>query len=125
MLFRSDETEAPIAAEITRFLREPNKPIILALSRPDPRKNIETLLAAYGESPPLQKLANLVVVAGNRDDIEEMDEGAQEVLKSLLLLIDHYDLYGRVAIPKHHSWQDVPLLYRLAAASQACSSTRR
>ncbi len=114
---QGDESDAPITAEIQRFLREPHKPIILALSRPDPRKNIETLLAAYGESPPLQKLANLVVVAGNRDDIEEMDEGAQEVLKSLLLLIDHYDLYGHVAIPKHHSWQDVPLLYRLAAAS--------
>ncbi len=115
---QGDEFGAPIAAEINRFLRQPNKPIILSLSRPDPRKNIETLLVAYGESSTLQEMANLVVVAGNRDDIEEMEEGAQEVLKSLLLTIDHYDLYGRVAIPKHHSWQDVPLLYRLAAASR-------
>ncbi len=114
---QGNEAESHIAAEVRRFLREPDKPFILALSRPDPRKNIATLLSAYGESRPLQELANLVVVAGNRDDIEEMDEGAQEVLKSLLLAIDQYDLYGRVAIPKHHSWQDVPLLYRLAAAS--------
>jgi len=114
---QGDEAEAWIAAEVQRFLRQPQKPIILALSRPDPRKNIETLLTAYGESSQLQAMANLVVVAGNRDDIEELDEGAQEVLKSLLLTIDQYDLYGRVAIPKHHSWKDVPELYRLAAAS--------
>jgi sucrose-phosphate synthase len=114
---QGNEADTPIAAEVRRFLRQPDKPIILALSRPDPRKNIETLLVAYGESRRLQDMANLVVVAGNRDDIEDMDEGAQEVLKSVLLTIDLYDLYGCVAIPKHHSWQDVPLLYRLAAAS--------
>ncbi len=34
----------------TRFLRQPDKPMILALSRPDERKNITTLLEAYGES---------------------------------------------------------------------------
>jgi len=114
---QGNEVETPIATEVNRFLRQPHKPIVLALSRPDPRKNIETLLMAYGESESLQSMANLVVVAGNRDDIEDMDEGAQEVLKSLLLTIDRYDLYGRVAMPKHHSWQDVPLLYRLAASS--------
>ena len=114
---QGNEAGSPIATEVNRFLRQADKPVVLALSRPDPRKNIETLLTAYGESETLQSLANLVVVAGNRDDIEEMDEGAQEVLKSLLLLIDRYDLYGRVALPKHHSWQDVPLLYRLAASS--------
>ena len=114
---QDDEADTAIADEVRRFLRYPHKPVILALSRPDPRKNIETLLVAYGESRQLQTMANLVVVAGTRDDIEDMDEGAQEVLKSLLLAIDHYDLYGHIAIPKHHSWQDVPLLYRLAAAS--------
>jgi len=114
---QGNEADSTIAAQVRRFLRQPDKPLILALSRPDPRKNIETLLRAYGESTALQALANLVVVAGNRDDIEEMDEGAQEVLKSLLLLIDTYDLYGHVALPKHHRWQDVPTLYRLATAS--------
>jgi len=114
---QGSETDTPIAAEVRRFLSQPDKPVILTLSRPDPRKNIETLLVAYGESRQLQTMANLVVVAGNRDDIEDMDEGAQEVLKSLLLAIDRYDLYGHVAIPKHHSWQDVPLLYHLAATS--------
>ena len=111
------ERSAPIAAEVARFLADPGKPMILALSRPDERKNIATLVRAYGESEELKALANLVVVAGNRDDIRDLDSGAQAVLNDLLLDIDRYDLYGKVAYPKHHRREEVPLLYRLAAAS--------
>jgi sucrose-phosphate synthase len=112
------EAKAPMARELARFLREPAKPMILALSRPDERKNIATLVEAYGESEELQKTANLVIVAGNRDDIGDLDTGAQTVLTNLLMAIDFYDLYGRVAYPKHHRSDEVPVLYRLAAASR-------
>jgi len=107
----------PFARNLARFLRKPDKPFVLALSRPDERKNIVTLLEAYGESAKLQKVANLVIVAGNREDIREMDIGARSVLRELLLLIDFYDLYGKVAIPKHHKPQQVPEIYRLTASS--------
>ncbi len=113
-----DEKPPAIATELARFLREPDKPMILALSRADERKNITTLVRAYGESRELQKKANLVIVAGNRDNIPEMEKGAREVLKELLLLFDKYDLYGKVAYPKHHKSDDVPALYRLAARTQ-------
>ncbi|MEB4591828.1 HAD-IIB family hydrolase [Candidatus Thiothrix sp. Deng01] len=113
-----DEFHTNIAAEVARFLQDPGKPMILALSRPDPRKNIAQLVSAYGESPELQQLANLVIIAGNRDDIREMDTGAQEVLQEILLHVDQYDLYGKVAYPKHHQPTEVPTLYRLAAFSQ-------
>ncbi len=112
------EYQSPVAEDLARFLRDPAKPMILALSRPDARKNIATLIEAYGESAELQDLANLVIVAGNRDDIKEMDEGAQDVLTDILLLIDRYNLYGKVAYPKHHHPDDVPLFYRLAATSR-------
>ncbi len=111
------EWQTAIAAEINRFLRQPEKPIILALSRADARKNIAALVTAYGENEVLQKQANLVVVAGNRDDISDLDVGAQEVFNELLFLIDRYDLYGKVAYPKHHSADEVPQIYRLAATS--------
>ena len=48
--------------------------------------------------PRLQALANLVIIAGNRDDIREMSDGPQGVLTELLLVADCYDLYGRVAL---------------------------
>jgi sucrose-phosphate synthase len=105
----------PIAREVDRFLTDPDKPIILALSRPDERKNIHTLVEAYAENTALRKMANLVIIAGNRDDIGSLDKGSREVLTELLLMIDRYDLYGEVAYPKHHKPNDVPDLYRLAA----------
>ena len=111
------EWQTGIAGEIARFLREPEKPIILAISRPDARKNISALITAYGEEQSLQDAANLVIVAGNREDIHDLDIGSQEVLSDMLLHIDRYDLYGRVAYPKHHAADDVPMLYRLAAVS--------
>ncbi|MDJ0892802.1 MAG: HAD family hydrolase [Gammaproteobacteria bacterium] len=111
------ESNAPMARELARFLKTPTKPLILALSRPDERKNITTLIEAYGETPALRETANLVIVAGNRDDIRELDEGAQSVLTEVLLVVDRYDLYGKVAYPKHHTADEVPVLYRLAAAS--------
>jgi len=113
-----NEPQTPIAEQVTRFLSEPDKPLILALSRADARKNIAALIAAYGEDPLLQEQANLVIIAGNREDIRELDNGAGEVWTELLLLIDRYDLYGRVAIPKHHNPDEVPQLYRLAAHSR-------
>ncbi len=103
---------------LSLFLRDQTKPMILALSRPDERKNIVSLLEAYGQNKSLQELANLVIVAGNRDDIRELNDGAQSVLTELLWVIDVYELYGKVALPKHHSAEDVPEIYRLAAASQ-------
>jgi len=113
-----NEGSSSIATEIYRFLKDPEKPIILALSRPDPRKNILQLIAAYGESPELQQLANLVIISGNRDDISEMDDETQEVLQNILLHIDQYDLYGKVAYPKHHEQSEVAVIYRLAAMSK-------
>ena len=115
---QGDEKSSPIADEIRRFLKQPGKPIILTLSRPDPRKNIVALIEAYGESAELQAVANLVVIAGNREDIQDMENVSSTVLNDILLTIDKYDLYGKVAYPKHHKSEEVAVMYRLAAASR-------
>ena len=46
--------------QIMRFFTNPLKPMILALARPDPKKNMEILVKAFGECLPLRELANLV-----------------------------------------------------------------
>ena len=107
-----------IQREVDRFLELPAKPMILAICRAEERKNLKGLMAAYGGDHRMQHLANLVIVAGNRDDISEMPEEQQRVLHDLLLDIDRYDLWGKVAMPKHHRREDVPDLYRLAAQSR-------
>lgn len=100
---------------VDRYLAEPDKPMIFSISRPDARKNIKGLVAAYGQSPELQQAANLVIVAGTREDVRELEDSEQKVMTDLLFDIDRHDLWGKVALPKHVSQDDVPELYRLAA----------
>ncbi len=103
--------------KIDRFLAVPEKAMILTICRPVVRKNIEGLLAAYGNADELKQKANLVIVAGTRDDIREMEEAQSEILTQMLLDIDLYDLWGKVAIPKHIAQENIPALYQLAARS--------
>lgn len=116
---RSEEAQfarASMLKELNRFFLNPEKPVILMLCRPDKRKNIEGLVKSYGECPDLQAIANLAVFAGIRKDISEQEEGAREVLTQMLLLMDKYNLYGKMAIPKKHDFEsEVPQLYRIAA----------
>ncbi|XP_021276037.1 probable sucrose-phosphate synthase 1 [Herrania umbratica] len=114
----STSPDPPIWSEIMRFFSNPRKPMILALARPDPKKNITTLVKAFGECRPLRELANLTLVMGNRDNIDEMSGTNASVLLSILKLIDKYDLYGQVAYPKHHKQREVPDIYRLAARTK-------
>ncbi len=93
--------------QIGRFLRNPKKPVVLAICRPDPKKNISTLITAFAKTPGLRDVANLVLVLGNRDQIDAMAKGSALELTGVLKLIDCYDLYGSVAYPKHHQQFEV------------------
>ncbi len=116
---RSEEAmfaKASLLKELDRFFQNPAKPMVLMLCRPDKRKNIQGLVQAFGEDHDLQAIANLAVFAGIRKDISEEEEGAREVLTRMLLLMDKYNLYGKMAIPKKHDFEnEVPELYRIAA----------
>ncbi|CAG9460146.1 unnamed protein product [Pedinophyceae sp. YPF-701] len=114
----ADEEEPQIWLDIARFLRNPRKPAILAMSRPDHKKNITTLVRAFGENPVLRELANLVLVMGCRDNIDSMNKGSQQVLDTVLRMIDKHDLYGSVAYPKRHRSTDVTDIYRFAYATK-------
>ncbi|GJE76573.1 HAD-IIB family hydrolase [Methylorubrum suomiense] len=112
--FAASRPHPRVDATIDRFLREPHKPALLALARPVARKNLAALVRAYGECPELQARANLVIVAGTREDIDTLDGDMAATMRDLLVLIDRYDLYGRVAYPKTHRPDDVPAIYAYA-----------
>lgn len=64
-------------------------------------------------------MANLAVFAGIRRDISQMEENERDVLTQMLLEMDKYDLYGKMAIPKRHDFEhEVPELYRIAASKK-------
>lgn len=105
-----------VGREIDRFLFQPEKPFILSIGRADKRKNFEAIIAAYGQDKELQAMANLVIFAGERNDIALLPEEEQSIFTNLLLLMDKYDLYGKMAIPKKNDpVNEIPEIYRLAA----------
>jgi sucrose-phosphate synthase len=105
-----------VNSDIERFLFNPAKPLILSIGRADKRKNFEAIIQSYGQDKELQAMANLAIFAGVRKDISTMPEDEQDILKNLLLLLDKYDLYGKMAIPKKNDPKlEVPEIYRIAA----------
>lgn len=112
------EPESQLVHDIKSFLHEPDKPMVATMARPDERKNLEMLVKTYGESPRMQREANLVLIMGSRGDLREMPPGQRTVLINVLTLIDVYDLYGKVAYPKHHKADDVATLYREVTRSR-------
>lgn len=114
----SKQIRMTLLRELQRFWPDPQKPFILALCRPDQRKNISGLIEAYGTDPDLRAMANLAIFAGIRKDIMDMEDNERNVLTDMLLKMDFYDLYGKLAIPKKHDFAtEVPELYRLCADS--------
>ncbi|MEM6279014.1 MAG: HAD family hydrolase [Verrucomicrobiota bacterium] len=107
-----------VASNIERFLDDTNRPVVLAIARADEKKNLGALVRAFGESEFLRDKANLVLVAGNRNRIADLNPGARKVWTELLQLIDDYDLYGCVSIPKKHEPDDIPAFYRYAASKK-------
>lgn len=116
MSIEQEQVVNRLSQETERFLFNPAKPLIVSIGRADKRKNFETIIQAFGEDRELQAMANLAIFAGVRKDITQMPEEEQEILTKLLLLMDKYDLYGKMAIPKKNEPQrEVPEIYRIAA----------
>lgn len=100
---------------VDRWLRDPHRPLVLAISRPAPKKNLPALVEAFGRDPRLRERANLAVFAGVREDVASSEEEARAVYVDLLLAADRHDLWGSIALPKRHDPSEVPDIYRLAA----------
>ncbi|KQT68928.1 MULTISPECIES: HAD-IIB family hydrolase [unclassified Aureimonas] len=112
--FAGARTCPNVDASIDRFLTDSSKPTLLALARPVRKKNLAALVTAFGTSPDLRRAANLVIVAGTREDYADLDGDMAETVGELLHLIDRYDLYGSVAYPKTHRPEEVPAIYAYA-----------
>ena len=97
------------------FLKDLTKPPLLTISRAVRRKNIPSLVEAYGRSEKLKRRTNLILVLGCRDNTSKLDSQQKEVFQNIFEMIDKYNLYGKVAYPKKHSPENIPALYRWAA----------
>jgi len=98
------------------FLKDLRKPPLLAISRAVRRKNIPSLVEAYGRSEKLKRKTNLILILGCRDNTLKLDSQQRDVFQKIFEMIDKYNLYGKVAYPKKHSPANIPALYRWAAS---------
>lgn len=112
--FQAARSSDAVETELGRFLTDPKKPVLLAIARPVTKKNLVGLVRAYGKSKALQEAANLVIVAGNRCEINELEPDLAVNLREILHLVDTFDLYGKVAYPKMHRPTDIPAYYAFA-----------
>ena len=98
------------------FLSDSSKPPLLAISRAVRRKNVPSLVEAFGRSDRLKKNNNLILVLGCRDNISKLDSQQKDVFQQIFEIIDKYNLYGKVAYPKKHLPMQIPAIYRWAAS---------
>ncbi|MGE4352380.1 MAG: glycosyltransferase [Bdellovibrionales bacterium] len=111
---RRKQIDYRIFEKIDQSLAVPKKPMILAICRPEPHKNILGLISAYAGDSRLKNMANLVIVSGTRDDVTQLEPQQKKVWIDILCLIDKYDLWGKVSIPKYHTHEDLPIFYQCA-----------
>ncbi|MFD1786139.1 HAD-IIB family hydrolase [Sphingomonas floccifaciens] len=105
------------AALVAPFLRDPAKPMLLAIARPVLKKNLAALIDLYAADVDLRRRCNLVIVAGLRDGPDSGEAEQRRVVGSLLERLDRHDLYGSLALPKRHGAGEIAGLYALAAAT--------
>ncbi|MGB3167102.1 MAG: HAD-IIB family hydrolase [Alteraurantiacibacter sp.] len=115
--FERAEPSDKVRADLVQFLRDPAKPMLLAIARPVRKKNLIGLVEAYAADPELRDAANLVIVAGCRTVLGELETECREVMQELIEAIDRHDLYGEIAYPKNHEPADIPAYYALARES--------
>ncbi|MEW4448259.1 HAD-IIB family hydrolase [Qipengyuania sp. JC766] len=114
----ADNADMAAAREaIAPFLRDPSRPIVLAIARPVRKKNLAALVEAFGRHPDLPATANLVILPGLRDSMTGGEAEQAEVMRDIFDAIDRFDLHGIAAYPRQHDASIVRGLYRLAAES--------
>jgi len=113
--FTFDEEQKDLDKMFNPFLRDIKLPPLLSISRAVRRKNIPALLETYGRSSVLQQRHNLILILGCREDSRHLEKQQREVFQQVFELVDKYNLYGKVAYPKHHIREQIPSIYRWAA----------
>lgn len=101
-------------ALVAPFLRDPDRPMVLAIARPVAKKNLTGLIDLFAGHRDLRERANLVIVAGLRDGPDSGEAEQRSVISGLLERLDRHDLYGVLALPRRHRQEDVAALYALA-----------
>lgn len=104
-----------INAKLAPFFQDMSKPPVFTIARADERKNLPGLVRAFAGNQWLRENANLIVIGGNREVIDNLPPGTRKVWMELLRTFDDANLYGSIAYPKTHKAPEVAGFYRWCA----------
>lgn len=102
---RPGEAEDGLEPRLAPWLDRPCLPPLLAICRPDPRKNIAALVEAFAASAWLRRRHNLVLVLGC---------GRSPLAQQVQDQVRRFGLEGSVACPLQLGRSQIPPLYRWA-----------
>jgi sucrose synthase len=91
LLFENEEDN-----DVFGTLGNPELRPIFSLARLDKIKNLTALVRWFGESPQMQKYANLIIVAGNVDESRSSDGEEREQIRLMHELIQKYKLHNKI-----------------------------
>ncbi len=77
-------------------LENPDLLPVFSLARLDKIKNLTSLVRWFGESPQLQEISNLIIVAGVIDENKSTDGEEKEQIRLMYELINHYNLHNKI-----------------------------
>jgi len=113
--------EPALQTLLAPWLQRPSLPPLLAISRPDPRKNIPALVEAFARSPVLRRRHNLVLVLGSGASAgagAAAPPSPASLQGQVLELVRQHRLEGSLACPPCLRRHRIPALYRWAARLQ-------
>ncbi len=102
--------------ETIGVLEDPEKIPLFTMARLDRIKNITFLAELFGESKELQKIANLIIVAGKIDENQTHDNEEKEQIRKMHYILKTHNLYDKVRwIGKLFPKDEAGEVYRLIA----------
>jgi sucrose synthase len=82
--------------DVIGTLENPDLAPIFSLARLDKIKNLTSLVRWFGESPELQEIANLIIVAGNIDVNKSTDNEEREQIEIMHNYINGFNLHNKI-----------------------------
>jgi len=111
LLFENKEDD-----EIAGELENPYLTPIFSMARLDKNKNLTSLVRWFGESEELQKMANVIIIAGKIDAANSSDREEREEIEHMWYLINEFNLHKKIRwIGKMLNKNEAGEVYRIIA----------
>ena len=111
LLFENKEDE-----ETAGTLENPYLTPIFSMARLDKNKNLTSLVRWFGESEELQKIANIIIIAGNIDVNKSSDREEKEEIEHMWYLINEFNLHNKIRwLGKMMNKNEAGEVYRIIA----------